>query len=242
VEPMQLLWQLQETEQKIMQKEKELQSLPSVAEYQEKKQTVKGQEDHLARREEQHRSVKKELSRKEMELQNVSAALEASRKKLYSGEVPSVKELENLEKKVQSQGREKQQLEEKVIELMESLESLEEELSGLRQEKDRETEALKQVRARAKKDFQGVQQELEQLKQQRQQLEQKIPPELVAKYRELSRGGKRCISRVKDNFCGICNVSLPSAFRAHLLTPGKEVFCENCGSLLVLAEADSSGE
>ena len=236
---MQLLWHFQETEQAIILKEKELQKIPSVARYQEKKKTFDQLEKNLSEKEKEVKSVQKELSRKEMELHSVSGSLEASQKKLYSGEVPSVKELENLEKKVQSLQREKQQLEDAVLNLMESLENLDEALTLQRRQRQEEEEKLKQVRAGAKKDFQGVQQELEALKAKRDRLAQDIDSGLLAKYREMSRGGRRYISPVKDHFCGICNVSLPSSFRAYLLTPGKQVFCENCGSMLVLVEANS---
>jgi hypothetical protein len=77
---------------------------------------------------------------------------------------------------------------------------------------------------------------LQQLNRQREELSQKIDKELLKKYRELSKRrlqGGRYVSLVKGGFYVICNVSLPSSFRARLLNPGQLVFCENGGFLLV---------
>ncbi len=236
---MQLLWHLQETEQEISRREKELQNIPSVAAYQEKKKALLEREEENSRKEEEERAVQKELSRREHHLLSVAASLQEAQQKLYSGEVPSVKELENLEKKVQATRREKQQLEDAVLSLMETAENLEAELTLLRQRRREQEEDVQAARARARRDYRQAQRELEALQEKRARLEARIEPGLLARYRELSRGGRRCISAVKDNFCGICNVSLPSSFRAYLFTPGKQVHCENCGSLLVLLEEGS---
>lgn len=239
MEPKKILWQLQETEQEIFKKEKQLQNIPSVAAYQEKKSALQELAETLSRKEDQRRSVQKDLSRKEMHLLSLSGSLDEARKKLYSGEVPSVKELESLEKKVQVMQREKQQLEDAILNLMESQEGLEEELSRMHHRYREEEDEMKRARSRAKKDFEQVQQELQELKARKVGLEGNVEGDLLARYREMSRGGRRCISPVRNNFCGICNVSLPSSFRAYLFNPGKQVYCENCGSMLVLMEDES---
>ncbi|RJX27836.1 MAG: hypothetical protein C4554_03510 [Dethiobacter sp.] len=235
MEQLQLLWQFQELEQKIFRQEQELQNLASVSEYQHKKQELAVFQKELKQKEEKLNTEKKELRRKELELQTVSTSLREMDKKLYSGEIRNVKELESLEKKVQSSKKEKSELEDEILYLMENLENDGREISQLKKQEEVKDEGLQQLKLKARGDIKKIQGELQLLNQQRDELMQNIDKQLLKKYRELSKRlqGGRCVSLVKEGFCGICNVSLPSSFRARLLTPGQQVFCENCGSLLV---------
>ncbi len=237
MEKLQLLWQIQELEQKIFRQEQELQNLPSVNEYQNKKKELDVFQEELKKKEEKFNVGKKELRRKEMELQKVSTSLKEMDKKLYGGEIRNVKELESLEKKVRATKKEKSELEDAILGLMEALENEDGEISRLKKLEEEKNEALQKMKLIARRDIQKAQGELQQLNGQREELLQSIDKELLKKYRELSRRLQgRCVSLVKEGFCGICNVSLPSSFRARLLTPGQLVFCENCGCLLVLGD------
>lgn len=235
MEEMKLLWELQEVEYEIINKEKELQNIPSVGEYLKKKKNYSYLEENLKKKVEEHKSTKKELGRREMDLQKLTATLSELTDKLYSGEVRNVKELESMEKKTSSLTKEKNELEDKILELMEKLEVESEEIKKAQSNLENEGKKLETLKEKARRDMLQAQKELDILKRRRDEIEKKVDDELLKKYRELSkRFNRKCISLVKNNFCGICNVSLPSSFRAYLLTPGKLVYCENCGSLLVL--------
>lgn len=235
MEQLQLLWQLQELEQKMFRKEHELQNLATVIEYQRRKKEFALFQQELKAREEELNALKKELRRKELELQTVSNSLKEMDKKLYSGEIRNVKELENLEKKVRAGKSKKSELEDEILSLMEKLESETAEVSSVKALEEEKSGELQQLMLKARSELHKAQGELQQLTRQREELVRVIDSDLLKKYRELSSRlqGGRCISLVKGGFCGICNVSLPSSFRARLLAPGELVFCENCGSLLV---------
>jgi len=237
VEQFKMLWELQELEQEIAQKEEELQGLDSVSEYKRKKKDVAAFQEQVKLKKDELSSDKKEIRRRELELQQITAELNKLREKLYSGEIRSAKELESLEKKVNSLNHDKTALEDRILLLMEKVEGDEAVIEGLEKEEQEETAALQQLKARAQQDLHRLQKEIEQLKMEIEELLAKIDAGLLEKYRQLSRYTQgRCISLVKKGFCGICNVSLPSSFRALLLTPGKLVYCESCGSLLVAGD------
>lgn len=238
MEQLQLLWQLQELEQKILRQEHELQHLPSVNEYQRKKKEFAIFQQELRAKEEALNREKKELRRKELELQTISSTLKEMDRKLYSGEIHNIKELENLEKKVKSRKLEKSALEDEILFLMEKIETDGGEISRLKSLEQKKNEEQQQLLSKARSELHKAQGELQQLNRHREELIQRIDKDLLKRYRELSKRmhGGRCVSLAKGGFCSICNVSLPSSFKARLLTPGQVVFCENCGCLLVPAD------
>ena len=237
MEQLKFLWELQEIETEISRKDKELQSLSSVSEYQQGKKDYQIFQEDLEKREEKLALGKKDLKRMEMELLTVTSELKELTDKLYSGEIHSAKELESLEKKVQSKQKEKADLEDGMLTLMESLESSEHEIIKLRKDEEEKKGILQQANSRARSDVKKVQNELEQFREKQEELLKKIDDKMLKKYQGLSvRLQGKCVSLVEKGFCGICNVSLPSSFRARILTPGELVFCENCGCILVLGD------
>ena len=234
VEQLQMLWQLQELEQKILHQEHELQNIASAKDYRQKKRDFLAFQEMLRKEEEKLVTAKKEQRRKELELQTTMDLLEKLQHKLYSGEISNIRELEGLEKKVQAKQKEKSDLEDDILYLMESIEEDEKEISTWQKLQISKNEAVQQLGARAQRDIEKAQGKLNDLIGQREELRQNIDAALIKKYTELSRYLRgRCISLVQQGFCGICNVSLPSSFRARMLTPGQFVFCENCRCLLV---------
>lgn len=238
MEQLKLLWDLQELEREIFRKDEEMQKIPSVQDYGTQKKEVSLLQDSIHKQQEKLEADKKKLRRGEMNLKNINETITDLSKKLYGGEVQSTRELENMEKKLSSLQAEQSSVEDEILSMMEELESEEEKLSELRRQEEKETLRLQQIKSKAQRELNAARGELTRLNEQRDQILEKVEPSLLQKYKDLSRKMKgQCISLVKDNFCGICNVSLPSAFRARILTPGQLVFCENCGSLLVLGDA-----
>jgi len=239
MEQLRLLWELQEVEQEKNKKELDLQNIPSVLQYREKVKEVELLEKKVQQKEKEILDEKKAQRIKEMDVAKISALLKELNQKLYNGKIGNVKELESMEKKVHSLGKDRELQEDEIIVHMETVENLESEISSLQKQLQEEKKTLQKMKTKAREDRQNAQKELEELSICRDELTAKIEEGLLQKYRELSKrsGGGRCISLVENGFCGICNVSLPSSFKARLMTPGQLVYCENCASLLVLSSA-----
>lgn len=237
MEQLTMLWELQQLEGEISRKEDEMQSFTSVQEYRARKKEMALLQERLGVHREKTEAEKKKLRREELNLQNINTTIKSLNKKLYGGEVQNMRELENMEKKLVSLQNEQSVIEDKILAIMEEMEKTEVELTELSGQEEKEMTGLERAKGKAQKELQEARQELARLNQQREQIVAKVEPALLQKYEDLSRKMKgQCISMVRDDFCGICNVSLPSAFRARILTPGQFVFCENCGCLLVLGD------
>lgn len=237
MEQLKLLWQLQELEREIARKETEMQNIPSVNAYRARKKEVAALQDTLRPYAETMDAARKKMRRAELDLCNINGAIADLNKKLYGGAVHNTRELEGMEKKMLSMKAEQSAIEDNILTIMEELEKDEFKSSELGRETDAEQERLQQVKTQAQKDMQLARQVLDDLNRRRESITQRVEAPLLQKYKELkAKMHGQCISLVQNSFCGICNVSLPSAFRARILTPGQLVFCENCGSLLVLGD------
>lgn len=234
---MKLLWELQELEREIAFKEDEMRKIPSVQIYRSQKNEVSSLQESLSSQQEKMEVGKKKMRREEMNLQNVNASIAVLNNKLYGGEVQSTRELENMEKKLSALQTEQSAIEDEILSVMEEMEKDELKTSELCRQEEKEQARLQKVKAQAQKELQAARQELAKLNERRNGIMEQLEAPLLQKYQDLSRKMQgQCVSLVKEGFCGICNVSLPSAFRARILTPGQLVFCENCGSLLVLGD------
>lgn len=237
VEQLKLLWELQELERDIARKEDEMQKIPSVHAYRTQKKEVSTLQESILNQQEKVEAGRKKLRRGEMNLQNVNAAIASLSNKLYGGEVQSTREMENMEKKLSSLQTEQSNIEDEILAVMEEMEKDEIESSEMGRQEEGEQEQLQQVKAQAQKEMQAAREELAQLNERRNSIMEQVDPPLLQKYQDMSAKTQgQCISLVQEGYCGICNVSLPSAFRARILTPGQLVFCENCNSLLVLGD------
>jgi predicted nucleic acid-binding Zn-ribbon protein len=237
LEQLKLLWELQELEHHISRREKELHDIKSMITYQEKKKVLNTFEKKINEKEEHLGRESKIIRRKEMELYKIMGSLNELQEKLYGGKMHNIKELENMEKKARSLEEEKAGLEDEILHLMEKIEGDEEEIVLEKKQFAKEQKKLQQLKQVAQGDWQQAKDEFTDLNRTREDLLEKIDNSLLKKYRDLSqRFQGRAVSLVKKGFCGVCHVSLPSSFRALLLTPGELVFCENCGCLLVLGD------
>ena len=237
MEQLKLLWELQELEREIALKEDQIRKIPSVHAYRARKKEVSDLQDSLLNQQEKVEAGRKKLRRGEMKLQDVNESIMGLSNKLYGGEVQSTRELENMEKKVSSLQTEQSAIEDEILSIMEVMEKEELETSELGRQEQEEQVRLQQIKVQAQKELQAGRQELAKLNERRNSIIEQVEPPLLQKYQDLSHKMQgQCISLVQEGFCGICNVSLPSAFRARILTPGQLVFCENCNSLLVLGD------
>ncbi len=237
MEQLKLLWELQELERDIARKEDEIQKIPSVLAYRVQKKEVSTLQESILNQQGKVETGRKKLRRGEMNLQNVNASIANLSNKLYGGEVQSAREMENMEKKLVSLQTEQSNIEDEILAIMEEMEKDEIESSELGRQEEGEQDQLQKVKGQAQKEMQAARQELAKMNERRKSIMEQVAPPLLQKYQDMSdKTEGQCISLVQEGFCGVCNVSLPSAFRARILTPGQLVFCENCNSLLVLDE------
>ncbi len=185
---------------------------------------------------------RKQLRSMEMDLNKIVSDRKGLHQKLYGGEVSNVRELENMEKRLESLKVEQENLEEDIFRLMEQAEDQQEKIAGLKEEAARQEQEVQGEQNRLQQKLNGLDLQLKQLQENRD----KLLPRVESKYRDLyltqcRRHKGKGISRVINDTCESCRVYISLAQRGLLYNPSSIVYCENCGRLLVRSPEPEGG-
>ncbi len=231
---LQLLWELQELDLSIKELQSKIEEAPGLSGVQEAKEYLENLENEYTEKSNSLQSDRKQLKQMELEVQSIVEHSNELKDSMYGGKVTNVKELEQMQRKVDLLADDKAKLEEKMISLMESIESLEEELRGLEEKISKAKEDLEQRERKLEEELAKHNRELEELQARRDDLAKKIEKKYLEKYQFLAEKKQgKALARVADDICGGCRVFISSAQRGHLYNPSAMVYCENCGRLLV---------
>ena len=175
-----------------------------------------------------------QLSHKDLslELSSLNNKARSSENRLYSGNVRNPKELEDLQKEIESLGRRRSALEDDVLEAMIMMEETQ-------AEKAAADEALAEMEAEWELRVAGLKIEqnelalrLNTLNALRQKQVALISPNLLAEYEQLSqRRGGIAVATLRGNECQGCQLTV-SANKVIDANEGKLVYCGSCGRIL----------
>jgi len=229
-----LLWELQELDLSIKGLQLKIEEAPGLSGVQEVKEDLENLENNYAEKENRLKSARKELKQMEFEEQSIVETSNELKDNMYGGKVSNVKELEQMQRRLDNLADNKKQLEEKIINSMELIESLEEELGELGEKISRAREDLEIKEKQLADELDQYNREVERLQVQRDELTEKLDQKYLEKYLLLAQKYQgKALARVVDEICGGCRVFISSAQRGHLYNPSSMVYCENCGRLLV---------
>lgn len=167
-----------------------------------------------------------------LELSTLNNKARSSENRLYSGNVRNPKELEDLQKEIESLGRRRSALEDDVLEAMILIEDTQ-------AEKTAADETLAEMEAEWEQRVAGLKVEqnelalrLNTLNGLRQKQVALITPTLLAEYEQLSqRRGGVAVAALRGNECQGCQLTV-SANKVKDAVEGKLVYCGSCGRIL----------
>lgn len=229
-----LLWDLQELDLSLGALAEQFEGTPLRREAEEAAESLARIEEERGRVKQELQEQRKTLRRGELDLETVTAEHGELNKKLYSGTVKNIKELEQMEIKLGSVKEKQLAQEEKLLSLMEAIESGEERLRDLAGEVDAAVAEHQRRQRLLEEELARIDYEREELQQQRDELAEKIEPARLRLYGDQAqRHQGRGVARVINDICQGCSVFISSAQRGFLYDPQALVYCENCGRLLV---------
>ncbi len=229
-----LLWDLQELDLEIRATEQQIEEAPALSGVDESLTRLEELKQSLTEKELLFKEDQKKLKNLEMRTQKIVDDRENLKENMYDGTVSSVKELEQMHRKMELLAEEKNRLEEEILILMESLEEQESSLEQLKKEVEGASGDLREKEAMLEKKLARLEEELKDLQEKRSLLAEKVEPKFLDRYNLLAEKHKgQPLARVEDEICGGCRVFISSALRGHLYNPEAMVYCENCGRLLV---------
>lgn len=229
-----LLWDLQELDLKIKALEENIEEAPllsGVDEVSEKYEELKAE---ISEKENLLKEDRKTLKNLEMRTQKIVDDRKELSDNMYGGTVTSVKELEQMQRKMELLAEEKVKKEDEILVLMESIEEQEKQLKKKQSDLEQCKQDLQKKEARLAEDLERFNRELESLRMERIKAVEKIETKYINKYNMLAEKHQgEALARVDNDICGGCRVFISSGLRGHLYNPGAMVYCENCGRLLV---------
>jgi|YelNatPaOPRAMG01_1025707.scaffolds.fasta_scaffold00076_57 predicted nucleic acid-binding Zn-ribbon protein len=225
-----LLFQLQNIEAEIGEKEGQIAKLNQMLDSNEALNALRTKVQSLKAHYEEDRITIRDL---ELNLKSLEEKLREAKNKLYGGHVRNPKELMSLEKEVQAMEGTRSRMEERLLELMEQLEKESEELKALESELTEKEKAWQQEKALAFKEKEELEKALEKLNREREALLATIPAEDLNIYRQLrSRKGPRVVVQLKGLICQGCGITTPTIVAQEARSGDKLVLCPSCGRIL----------
>jgi predicted nucleic acid-binding Zn-ribbon protein len=187
---------------------------------------VGARRDEVARRQQRH----------EDELSSVEAKITEVDKRLYSGTVSAVRELQAMEADIKSLKRHTSDIEDQVLDAMQEREPLDTELSTLAEQRstlEAEADQLRQAIAEQTKE---IDVELDTELEARSAAASSIPEDLLSQYERLRvQNGGVGAARLVNGRCSGCHLTLPATELDRIKRGDADtlVLCDQCGRILV---------
>ncbi len=230
-----LLWDLQELDLAISAVKQQIEEVPALSGVEETAEQFEELQRDITEKESRLKNDRKALKNLEMRTQKIFDDRKELNENMYGGKVTSVKELEQMQRKMDLLAEEKKRIEDDILILMEAVEEQEHLLEEKEAELEKCRQELQKKETALAENLDRLDRDLSALEVKRAELAEKIETKYINKYNMLveKHQGGQALARVEEDICGGCRVFISSAHRGHLYNPGAMVYCENCGRLLV---------
>ena len=154
---------------------------------------------------------------------------------LFSGTITSSKELVNYQDEIKILKASSDEIENKILEIMivvdDKIKEVKE-VEGKKKEIEKQIAELKEnIKARIK----VIKDSLKGLEKKRKFVISKVPKEYIEKYEILkNKKGGIAIGVLKDGFCNVCNMKIPSRETEKMKDLDKLYKCSLCGRMLIV--------
>jgi uncharacterized protein len=186
--------------------------------------------------------LEREQKRADNDVELVRARKDSDQKRLDSGQISSPKELESLQREIESLVRRQSELEDADLEIMERLEEAQREVESLEDQRDKAGQRVQEVQQARDAKWAEIDQEMEQARQQRAELGAQLPDELVTLYEKIrtSQGGIGAAA-LRKRMCEGCQLQLDAAELNRIRSFAPEVVIRHDECRRILVRVQDSG-
>ena len=229
------LWELQEIRKNyLILKKREQAALGS--------QKLKGLKNRESATREKHemlslkiKGMVKDINKREIDCQALQDKKGSLQEEMYSGN-PNVKELSNMQQRLEKTQAELSNAEEDLIDLSEKLELLQASVEDLNQEIQVLENQLAVLQANLAVELQGIRHEMAEVKGVHNKVLKTIDPKTLSLYnRKFKQFSVTTVAKISGGICTGCNVHLPRYLVAEVKQGDGLVGCESCGRILYYA-------
>ncbi len=172
-----------------------------------------------------------------VEMQNEK--IKSDEGKLFSGTITSAKEIENYQEEVKILKKKNSEMEDQILELMIKLEEMSEDLKKAGIEKDKADGEVGRIKNEMNEKLEVLKHIIEGLEKRRDDVTSNIPGDYLKKYKEIkNKKGGIAVSVLKDNFCDVCNMELPTIDTEKIVDADELYRCPLCGRMAVIHRSE----
>jgi len=226
---------LQSLDSSLIQLDHRLKNLPVIKLLDEKVIAHATARDLCIAAETEKNDIKHELSRSEVDVEQVVSRIERDQKRLEAGQ-GTPKELEQLQHELVSLEKRRSELEEVELEVMMRIDGLDSRINALASERDALEKEIASLRVEKEQAISEIESMMKKTEQDRSELASSVEPELLALYEKV-RGSADGIgaARLHNGQCEGCHLALNAAevTRLKALPDDEVVRCEECRRILI---------
>jgi predicted nucleic acid-binding Zn-ribbon protein len=230
------LLDLQALDVRLDQIEHRRRTLPQLAQIAELEGRVSAVRDRVVAAETEVSDLERAMAKAESDVEQVRARARKDQELLDSGRIGSAKELENLQREIESLARRQADLEDAELEVMERLEDARSALAGLTAERDAVAADLDRLAAERDAALAEADKDAGWVRQEREGVVPDIPADLIALYDRLraDHGGVGAAA-LHQRRCEGCRMELTPTdlVRIRDAAPDALLRCEECRRILV---------
>ena len=230
------LLDLQALDVRLDQIEHRRRTLPQLAQIAELEGRVNAVRDRVVAAETEVSDLERAMAKAESDVEQVRARARKDQELLDSGRIGSAKELENLQREIESLARRQADLEDAELEVMERLEDARSALAGLTAERDAVAADLDRLAAERDAALAEADKDAGWVRQEREGVVPDIPADLIALYDRLraDHGGVGAAA-LHQRRCEGCRMELTPTdlVRIRDAAPDALLRCEECRRILV---------
>lgn len=172
-----------------------------------------------------------------VELQNEKIKNDES--KLFSGTIMSAKELENYQEEVKILKQRNSEMEDEILELMIELEEMSDKVKLAAAEKNKAETHVNRINNEMNEKIEVFKHIVEGLRKRKDDVISRIPKDHLKKYNEVkNKKGGIAVSVLKDNFCSVCNMQIPTTAAEKIEDIDEIYSCPLCGRIAVIYRSE----
>lgn len=234
MDQIELLWKLQGHDENLKSLTEELQKYVEGKEIEDLSVKQRESEYDLSHKKTLYEVNKAKIHRHNRKIDNLGSELFETEKKLYSGEIKDIKQLQHLSKESAAMKDEIKKIETSILELMEEEEKLEVEIIAVKDLYKGLSLKLKETTARYNEKIEEIKTKIENEKEIIEEFKKDIDVKLREKYDYLSKKKNKVVAQVIEDKCDGCHMYIPSSILANIKRSENIVNCDNCGRILYL--------
>jgi predicted nucleic acid-binding Zn-ribbon protein len=191
--------------------------------------------EEAGRRSQELSDAERAFKEREDEANDLAEKIAPLEKKLYQGTILNPKELDDLQRDIESLKRRRSQLDDQAIEAMDALE----EAQRLQHETQERLDAMEQDHAAGqtvlRQRIAALEAEISELEGERAEHANDVEPPLLDLYDRIAATRQRAVAKVEGGACQGCRLSLPSSLIQRARGGNNIVQCSSCERILLVS-------